>query len=149
MALIVRPILNKYLVYTSFFLPFSSYADGIENHRSSYSYLVGKYSVIGKMPESDTLYQGEIELKLEKDRLSVVRTINGKKTVGTGEIEHALGPDQVHYLKVSFDENGKPYVAGYLWRGDLGNYARLSGYVRQVGVKTTSPGLEALFIKLQ
>ncbi len=34
----------------------------------------------------------------------------------------------------------------YLWRNDLDNYARISGYVYQLGKKILKPGLEALFI---
>ena len=37
------------------------------------------------------------------------------------------------------------YEITYLWRSDLDNYARLSGYLYQPGEKTDSPGMEALF----
>jgi hypothetical protein len=49
-------------------------------------------------------------------------------------------------LRVRFVRAGQEYEIPYLWRSDLDNYARLSGYLDQPGKQTDSPGMEALFV---
>jgi hypothetical protein len=119
--------------------------DNIENHEFLYGYLAGHYIVIGKELNSDKTYYGKVVFSYEKGRLRVTRDIQGKILKGEGRIEHTLGSDETNVLRVRFARAGQEYEITYLWRSDLDNYARLSGYLYQSGKQTNSPGLEALF----
>jgi hypothetical protein len=132
-----------------YLLSCSAFAGEPDNHEFLYEFLAGKYFVVGKAPDSQLPYYGKVELKMNQDHLMVVRNINGKTISGIGHIEHASGGDQVNVLRVRFEDDGKKYEATYLWRSDLDNYARISGYLYQPGVKNMSPGMEALFIDHQ
>lgn len=121
-------------------------ADETANHEFLYGFLAGTYRAVGKEADSDRTYSGKVILKNRSDHLAVTRTIGSETVTGTGTIEHALGPDEAHVLRVRFTRNGKDYEITYLWRSDLDNFARLSGYLYEPGGQTGNPGLEALFI---
>lgn len=121
-------------------------ADDLKNHEFLYGYLAGNYHVVGKELNSDKTYSGKVVFSYEKDRLVVTRDIQQETVTGEGRIEHALGPDEANVLRVRFVRAGQEYEITYIWRCDLDNHARLSGYVYQPGKQTDSPGLEALFI---
>jgi hypothetical protein len=120
--------------------------DNIENHEFMYGYLAGHYIVFGKELYSDKTYYGKVVFSYENGRLIVTRDVDGKILKGEGRIEHALGPDGADVLRVRFVRSGQEYEITYLWRSDLDNYARLSGYLYQSGKQTDSPGMEALFV---
>jgi hypothetical protein len=49
-------------------------------------------------------------------------------------------------LRIRFNDNGKEFEGTFLWRGDLDNYPRLTGFIYRGGsVQTKSAGLEAWF----
>ncbi|TFH64086.1 MAG: hypothetical protein E4G90_08810 [Gemmatimonadales bacterium] len=121
-------------------------ADDVKNHEVLYGYLAGTYLAVGKELDSDNTYSGKVVFSSQEDRLIVTRNIHGETIQGIGTIEHALGPDQAHVLRVRFTRHGQEFEITYLWRHDLDNYARLSGYVYRPGEKTAAPGLETLFI---
>ena len=120
--------------------------DDPESHEFLYGYLAGDYLVIGKELNSVKTYYGTVVFSNEKDRLIVIRDIQGETVKGEGKIEQALGPDEAKVLRVRFVRAGQEYEVTYIWRSDPDNYARLSGYLYQPGKETDSPGLEALFI---
>lgn len=111
-----------------------------------YELLVGKYQLLGKMPDSDKTYLGELELKRTDDGLGVIRRINGEEVAGSARFE-TVSADNVSVLRMRFSEGGHDYEGTYLWSMDLDNYARMTGYIYQPGIATEDPGLEALFIK--
>ena len=117
-----------------------------EDHAFLYEFLAGRYLVIGKAVNSEETYSGTVDFSCKNGRIAVVRTIQGAVVHGEGTLEHALGQDKADVLRVRFNQAGKKYEITYLWRSDLDNYARLSGYVYQPGQQTGSPGMEALFI---
>lgn len=80
------------------------------------------------------------------DRLDMTRIVNGFSMKGTGRIEYALGADPVPVLWAGFRLDGADYETTCLWRSDLDNYARISGYLYRPGVETDSAGMEVLFI---
>ncbi len=121
-------------------------ADDAGKHEALYGFLAGSYLAVGKSLDSEKTYHGKVVFRYEKDHLVVTRNIQGETVRGTGRIEHALGADEADVLRVRFTRSGRDYEITYLWRSDLDNYARLSGYVYRPGVHTESPGLEALFI---
>ena len=120
--------------------------DNTGNHEFLYECLAGYYTVIGKELDSDKTYYGKVVFSYEEGRLIVTRDIQGKILKGEGRIEHALGSDEANLLRVRFVQAGQEYEITYLWRSDLDNYARLSGYLYQSGKQTDSPGMEVLFI---
>lgn len=122
------------------------FSDPAKNHEFFYNFLNGTYILVGKSVDNESTYLGKMLLTSKGDHLEVLRTIDGNPVKGTGHIEHALGPDQANVLRVRFSENGNEFEATYLWRVDLDNYARLSGYLYLQGENTKSPGLEVLFI---
>lgn len=121
-------------------------ADDSTNHEFLYGYLSGTYWVVGKKLDRTETYQGKVIFDGKSDHLNVTRAIQGEVVKGIGKIEHALGSDAVNVLRVRFKDKGQEFEITYLWRSDLDNYARLSGYVYQPGKQTDTPGLEALFI---
>jgi hypothetical protein len=102
--------------------------------------------VIGRLPDSDQLYSGKVEVKRLENQLEVVRLIGGHRVKGIARIETAT-PDKTKVLRVHFQSEGRDYEATYLIGSDLDNHGRLTGYVYLKGGKTRTPGLEALFIE--
>ena len=143
----MKPIVKITLTIILGFLSHGAIADNPDNHEFLYGFLAGKYIVVGKSPDSQSPYYGNIELKNNRDHLTIVRNINGKAITGTGQIEHTSINNQTNVLRTRFNDGDKKYEATYLWQSDLDNYARISGYLYQNGIKTTSPGIEALFIE--
>jgi len=109
-----------------------------------YDFLQGSYEIIGRYPDSSTLYSGTATFQLSDSSLKVTRIINGIETVGQGMIETATA-DKRTVLRVRFTINDKKYEATYLIDSDLDNYARLTGYVYLKSGATKKPGIEALF----
>ncbi|MGD9949815.1 MAG: hypothetical protein AB7U29_15245 [Desulfobulbus sp.] len=118
-------------------------------HPDLCGFLAGTYIVVGKKVDSGQTYFGRVILRQNKEGLQVERIIGGKRLRGEGRIEHALGSDAADVLRVRFVHQGEKYEITYLWRSDLDNYARLSGYVYKPGIQTDTPGLEVLFIDPQ
>ena len=114
--------------------------DNIEKHESLYRYLAGHYIAIGKELNSDQTYYGKVTLFYEEGCLIVTRYIQGKVLKGEGRIEHGLGPNETNVLRVKFVQAGQEYEITYLWRSDLDNYARLSGYLYQPGKSSIISG---------
>jgi hypothetical protein len=66
---------------------------------------------------------------------------------GEAKIDRADPPaDHPAVLRIRFRENGREFEGTFLWRSDLDNYPRLSGFISERG-KTNSVGLEAWFAK--
>jgi len=109
-------------------------------------FLTGDYVVVGKKPDSDETYQGRVTLRPRELEFDVTRVIAGKTEQGTAWFDTTGKPDHIPVLRMRFTQDGKSYDATYVWRGDLDNYGRITGYVflPKPGA-TKSPGLEALF----
>ena len=111
-----------------------------------YDFLCGSYQVIGRLPDSDQLYSGKVDLKRSGNQLEVLRLMGGRAVKGTGKIEAATS-DKIKVLRVFFRSEGKNYEGTYLIGSDLDNYGRLTGHVYVKDGETGTPGLEALFIE--
>ena len=111
-----------------------------------YDFLCGSYQVIGRLPNSDQLYSGKVDLKRSGNHLEVLRLMGGRAVKGIGRIETAT-PDKIKVLRVHFQSKDKDYEATYLIGSDLDNYGRLTGHVYFKDGETRTPGLEALFIQ--
>jgi hypothetical protein len=114
---------------------------------STAQYLSGSYMVIGKAADSNRLYQGQVSIRYTGHNQFVVRRRIGSSIVlATGFFAVASPPpDQPVVFRVRFQEGRQEYEATYLWKSDLDNYARLTGYVYLRQGNTKSPGLETLF----
>lgn len=125
-------------------LPFFILADDPEN---TLQFLAGKYLLIGQKPDSKETYSGTISFSFDekKKNLTFKRIVKGNNTIGTAKIEKALA-GEAQVLRLRFIENKKEYEGSFLWRSDLDNYGRLSGYIYLKNNSTKSPGLEAYFI---
>jgi hypothetical protein len=108
-------------------------------------FLAGEYDVIGRKPDSVATYTGRVTIREVGGTLEVTRTIDGKTERGTIEFDTAAGADRIPVLRAHFSMDGQEYEATYLWRSDLDNYPRVTGYVYLPKNQTKSPGLEALF----
>jgi hypothetical protein len=106
-------------------------------------FLAGDYRVIGEQPDSGVPYVGNVSFREHNGQFEVVRTIGDSTTHCTGKIETA--GENTPVLRCQFTAAGVAYEATYLWRSDLDNYPRLTGYVYRKQGETKSPGLEALF----
>ena len=109
-------------------------------------FLKGDYVVIGKKPDSDVTYHGRVTLQPREHEFDVTRMIAGKTERGTAWFDTTGKPDEIPILRMRFMQDGKSYEATYMWKGDLDNYGRITGYVfLPTQGATKSPGLEALF----
>ncbi len=106
-------------------------------------FLAGDYRLIGQQPDSGEAYTGRVSFRERDGQFDVTRTVAGVRTRGTAVIEKS--DEGIAVLRSRFAIKGVDYEATYLWRSDLDNYPRLTGYVYRAQGKTTSPGLEALF----
>ena len=111
-----------------------------------YDFLCGSYQIIGRLPDSDQLYSGKVDLKRSGDHLEVLRLMGGRAVKGIGKIE-TVTSDKIKVLRVRFRSGEKDYETTYLIGSDLDNYGRLTGHVYSKNGETRTPGLEALFIE--
>ena len=125
---------------------FSQQQDNTEEFLSSF--VQGNYQIIGRRPDSDSLYAGQGIIRSEKGRLQMLRIVNGQTINANASIEKAAMAE-TWVLRTQFSVNGSIYKATYLIQGDLDNYARLSGYIYRKGKRTKKPGLEAWFINTE
>lgn len=121
-----------------------------DEQMSTLGFLAGDYILIGRRIGSHETYTGSIRfIYNEKDRcLDMKRTIAGQTVSGTARIVPVLAGD-AQALRLSYIEKGIEYEGTFLWRGDLDNYGRLSGFIYIKGTNPDLPGLEAYFIDLQ
>ncbi len=117
-----------------------------ENENFLAEFLIGEYSVIGKMVESDLSYFGSMKIDFKNNEFKVIRTINGNKINANGQLKKALN-EEMDVFVITFTENKVLYEITYLIDTDFDNYGRLTGYRYYKNQETENPGLEALFSK--
>lgn len=107
-------------------------------------HMVGEYVVVGKYPDSEQTYQGKVTIQTRGQELTFIRVIDGRTIEGIARFDTATA-DKLPVLRLTFSIDGKQYEGSYLWRVDLDNYFRFSGYLFLANGETKTPGLEALF----
>ncbi len=124
----------------------SCFAESPERDLPPADYFVGKYQIIGRKPGSSATYSGTVELRpVPDDAFLIIRRIGDHAVEGFAAIDRASPPaDHALVLRVRFKERSHEYEGIFLWRSDLDNYPRLTGFIYQQGT-TKSPGLEAWF----
>jgi hypothetical protein len=112
------------------------------------NYFAGEYAIVGRAPDSSHTYSGTIKIEEKSSgQFSIARKIDGRTTIGVAFFDPA-GPPAEHpvVLRIRFTDHGKEFEGTFLWRSDLDNYPRLTGFIYQRGgAKTKSAGLEAWF----
>ncbi len=114
-----------------------------ENGVAYLAYLMtGKYTVIGRMPDSKTMYSGRISFDGRGRKMAFVRTVNHATVRGMASFESP--PDCTNsVVRLRFLQNGQWYVGLYEWTVDTNNTFRLAGRIASKNAKTL--GWEALF----
>ena len=136
------PFIMKYVILVICFVTSSAIAG---DNDFIPEFLAGRYTLIGKRPDSGVPYTGKVEIYLDNGVLKVFRMIGGRTVTGDAAIEKVLDGD-ADVLRIRFKEGDTGYEETCLWHGDLDNYARISCYLYKPGEKVMNPGLEALFI---
>ena len=108
-------------------------------------FLGGEYDLIGRKRDSLITYTGRVTIRDVGGTLQVTRVIDGKTQRRTIQRDTAAGADRIPVLRAHFSMDGREYQATCLWRSDLDNYPRVTGYIYLPKNQTKSPGLEALF----
>jgi len=108
-------------------------------------FIAGNYLLVGKLPDSNNTYHGKLQIVSTDSGIEVHRIISGKTISGSGAIEKATA-DGVGVFRMRFREDGTEFEETCMIQSDLDNYARITCYLYQPGVRTGNPGLEALFI---
>ncbi|OQY04832.1 MAG: hypothetical protein B6I20_02360 [Bacteroidetes bacterium 4572_117] len=116
-----------------------------DNEEFLQGFLLGEYSVIGKMPENNDTYFGSMKIGFKNNKFEITRNINNSIVKASGKIKKT-GPEQIKVFVINFTENKVLYEITYLIDTDFDNYGRLSGYRYYQNRETENPGLEALFI---
>ena len=128
-------------------LVLTSFVWGADEWESDYPLIAGHYEVIGRRCESGKLFTGSISIdEVSPNVFNVTRVIDGKIIKGSGQVEFATS-DKIPVFRIHFVEDGTDMEGTLLWRGDLDNDGRISGYLYPKGYKGEKPGLEALFAK--
>ncbi len=110
-----------------------------------YGFLVGRYQMIGRYPDSIATYTGTVVVSMGDSLLDIERTVGGVTVQGTGRIVPVTS-DRIKVLRIRFIDGGRALEGTFLIAGDLDNYGRLSGYIYSPEDETRPPGLEAWFI---
>ncbi len=133
------------LVLLTFCLPFLAVAEPPHPDWANLAdMLSGEFTVIGRRPDSRTVYTGHISLHPEGEKLAYTRTINGRTTRGTAHFE-LVSSENRPALRLRFCESGHRYDGLYEWKGDYDNSFRFTGTILSLDRKTKSYGLEAFF----
>ena len=105
--------------------------------------LSGEYIIVGKKPDSDATYTGQLTFRQRGERLAFVRTVGGRTERGTATLDLTVVGDPAPVLRMHFKLDGQPHDGTYQWKFDYDNYARFTGYVYRPDTKAA--GLEMLF----
>ena len=135
------------ILLISVMVPISIFSQDEENTFLN-DFLVGEYSVIGKMVESNTTYYGKMKVDFKNKKFEIIRKIGNTSITANGRI-NKTGPDQIEVFVITFTENKTLYEITYLIDTDFDNYGRLTGYRYYKNKETENPGMEALFSKHQ
>jgi hypothetical protein len=128
-----------------FFLPSLAMAEDEpkENGVAYVAYLMtGKYTVIGRIPDSKTMYSGRIFLDARGRKMAFVRTVNHATVRGIATFESPHGCTN-SVIRIRFRQEGQWYVGVYEWNVDINNTFELTGRIASNNNKAL--GWEALF----
>ncbi len=105
--------------------------------------MAGEYTVIGRKPDSKTLYFGHLSLYANGEKLDFVKIINHVTVRGTAFLNR-LPECQYDVLHVIFAQNGQSFEGEFEFSVDCQNAFRFTGYIGSDN-HTKVAGLEAYF----
>lgn len=120
-------------------------ADAPSDEESLRNFMVGKYDVIGRQPDSAKTYAGRVTLRAVGNALEATRTIAGVTTKAILRFDTVASADRIPVLRLRFTLGGVPHEAIYQWRSDPDNYPRFTGLIYRADHRTKRLGLEAWF----
>lgn len=103
----------------------------------------GRYEIIGRLPESDVAYTGQLQIANGTKAYSLRRTVAGKTITGEGWIEFCSA-DRYMVFKFRYNSGTKPFVGICYPRSNGDNYYIISCYTSD-GTAFTHHGLESMF----
>jgi hypothetical protein len=106
-------------------------------------FVVGRYQLIGRHPDSPKTYTGTAHIERVGERLRLVRDIAGKQSQLFGVVRRA-DPGEAYVLDFHWGER-RPMQMVCLIGTDLDNYARLTCHWGRAGNPHKQPGMEAYF----
>jgi hypothetical protein len=107
-------------------------------------FLAGTYGLIGQMPAGGETYAATVRLVRDGCSLRVARCEAGARYDGLAEVL-GVNADQMPILRFQYRRGEQTVTGRYLIRGDLNNYAAMTGkYV--IGGDGRWPGREYLYI---
>ena len=108
-----------------------------------WSFVPGRYTLIGRQPDSQATYTGTAKIERVGKQLRLTRLIAGKQERIYGVVRRA-DPGEAWVLAFKWGQKA-PMEMVCLIGTDLDNYARLSCHWGKAGNPHTQPGMEAYF----
>ena len=128
------------------FLPTQPAAAADDDESPLWSFVPGRYTLIGRQPDSQATYTGTAKIERVGGQLRLTRIIAGKRSTIQGTVRRA-DPGEAWVLAFKWDERNatQPMEMICLIGSDLDNYARLSCHWGKAGNPHKQPGMEAYF----
>lgn len=114
-----------------------------EAEAPQWSFVPGRYQLIGRHPDSQLTYTGTARIDRVGRQLWLIRSIAGKQSRIPGVVRRA-DPGEAHVLAFKWGKQ-RPMEMICLVGSDLDNYARLTCHWGEAGNPHKQPGLEAYF----
>jgi hypothetical protein len=114
-----------------------------EDEAPQWSFVPGRYQLIGRHPDSQLTYTGTARIDRAGRQLWLTRNIAGKQSRIPGVVRRA-DPGEAHVLAFNWGRQ-HPMEMVCLVGSDLDNYARLTCHWGEAGNPHKQPGLEAYF----
>lgn len=108
-----------------------------------WSFVVGRYHLVGRRPDSPKAYAGTARIERVGARLRLTREIGGKRSRIFGVVRRA-DPGEAYVLAFQWRES-QPMEMVCVIGSDLDNYARLTCHWGAAGNPHRQPGIEAYF----
>ena len=114
-----------------------------EDEAPEWSFVPGRYQLIGRHPDSPTTYAGTARIERVGRQLRLTRTIGGRKSQVFGVVRRA-DPGEAWVLHFKWGTR-QPMEMVCVIGTDLDNYARLTCHWGKAGNPHAQPGMEAYF----
>lgn len=114
-----------------------------EDEAPEWSFVPGRYQLIGRHPDSPTTYAGTARIERVGKQLRLTRVIGGRKSQVFGVVRRA-DPGEAWVLHFKWGTR-QPMEMVCVIGTDLDNYARLTCHWGKAGNPHTQPGMEAYF----
>lgn len=126
-----------------FGLPISGVWAAGQDEPPQWNFVVGRYQLIGRQPDSLQTYTGTARIERVGKKLRLSRRIAGVESQILGVVKRA-DPGEAWVLSFQWQEK-TPMEMVCLVGGDLDNYARLTCHWGKAGNPHKQPGMEAYF----